>query len=646
MKLKKLIYILLVILLVPARFAVATEEYPYLPTFLKEEVIEFFDINTAGKTMLYERVNIYDDFDAWMIGWFDSECRIVAGITDTEDIIYYSASKFEEKVTDGKMVTPAKGEEIARAFLMRVMPQTAIKLVSSAAYEYTYSQTHNGIRLLGRDATVVVDKLTGEVVYYKGFGADKSNFELMEQLITPEHAFENFYENIGLELVYNTVFDHSVRMKRIRPMYILNRSKLAAIDAQTGQVADIVMRDYNYYYNDSYYDKKYYHDNNIFTQEKLFTEDGTVSASGYDVTGLLGNSRLGLSNDEYSAKITPGRLEFYSDGEGNSNMMAVLRIDIVPMKYAVNVLRFTEMFDSGNTEWLSQAECETPFIFARAYVCAETGRLIDYETVENRKYSSKLKPLFNKRIVDNFVKNMAGELSIKYYGMVQTDEEKHMVTYARYADGIRVIGEGVTVVYDASLRAVTDFSIVFSNRKLFPVSFMKNREQIKETVKQELKLELVYVDKNDETKFVVYDVVDKNIAFDPVTGNRLRPSENSFIGSCTIGSGEYMISGNAVFSMPPIIHLDKLCLPVDIIASALGYDITTAENEIVLSGRRDRIILSEDSTSCYINDEEFTLDIQPVNVSGTTYVSAGSLRTVFGMFVSWDTHTDKIYLVK
>lgn len=646
MKFKKLIYILLIILMIP--LSVPAEEYPYLPTSLKEDVISFFGINTAGKTMLYERVNIYDDFDAWMIGWFDDECKIIAGITDTEDIIYYSISRFDEATSMGQTVTPEKGEEIAREFLMRVMPRTAITLVSSAAYEYTYSQTHNGIRLLGRDATVVVDKMTGQVVYYKGFGVHSSSFEFMEQLITPEHAFENYYENIGLELVYNTVFDHSARIKRIRPMYILNRNNLTAIDAQTGENAKILMHDFNYYYNDSYYDERYYYDNNIYSEEKLFEPDGTVSASGYDVSEIFKIGHLALS-DEYSIRITPGNLRFYSDGEGNDSSIAVLRIDIVPMKHAVNVLKFSEMFDQGNEDLLSQIVCETPFVFARAYVDANNGRLIDYETVKNINYVSKLKPNFNRQTADNFVKTVAGDLPIKYHGMLKTGDDEYTVVYARYADGIRVIGEGVTVVYDAELRAVTDYSCIMSEIKLFPVSFMKTPEEIKETVKKELKLELFYVDKDEKTKFVVYDATDKNIAFDPVTGartDRLKWDGSSFIGSCSPGNEEYMMNGIAATGAPPIVYSDKLCLPLDVIAPGLGYMVTTTENDILLTGHKDEIKLTEESRICYINGEKLTLDLEPVKISDNIYISAGSLRTLFGMFLSWDTETDKINLIK
>ena len=647
MKLKKLIYIILILALLPV-FA-AAEEYPYLPTMLKEKVISVFGINTAGKTMLYERVNIYGDLDAWMIGWFDSNQKIVTGITDSEDIIYYSISQFEgvSAPSGTAEISTTEGETKARSFLNLIMPNAEFKLVAANAYEYTFSQCHNGIRILGREATVVVDKQNGNVSYYKGFGQTDSSFELMERLISPEHAFEIYYENIGLELVYNTVFDDRARIKTVRPMYILNRSNFEVIDAQTGEISDVVMYDYNYYYNDSYYDKKYYYDNNIHTEEKRFRADGSVSASGYDVSELFNLPQLNLS-EGYSSKITPGRLEYYSDAVGNLNSCPALQIDIVPLKHSVSVLKFAEMFEDGNTEWLSTVNCDTPLIFARAYVEADTGRLLDYETVENNGYNSE-NGNFDKAEVDSFIADVAGDLLLKHYGTYQTDSLKHHLSYARYIDGVRVIGEGASVVYDSRLGAVTDYSLIITDSEFLPVPFMKTPQQIKQAVKNELSLELFYVDKDENTKYVIYDATDKNIAFDPVTGvrtDRLKGDDISVIASCGVGSDNYMLNGISHTAPPPVISSDRLFLPIELICESIGYDMQVIDGNITLSREGNMINFSEKDNTSIVNGTQITLDLPPVNISGDMYVSVQSVRNIFGIFVRWDPDTNLIHMIK
>ena len=212
MKLKKIIYILLILTLLPLNIF-AREEYPYLPTFLKDKVIKTFGIEIEDKTQLYEKVSIYGTFDAWMIAWFNDKQKIITGITDTEDIIYYSVSGFEENedLSDGNEITSQQGEEIARGFISNILSWAEVKLVSSNAFEYKFAQTHNNIKILGREATVVVDKSTGKVSYYKGFGRTNPSFIEMTQIISKETAFNKFYmgNKIGVE-------DQAVRAFRIK----------------------------------------------------------------------------------------------------------------------------------------------------------------------------------------------------------------------------------------------------------------------------------------------------------------------------------------------------------------------------------------------------------------------------------------------
>lgn len=649
MKLKKLIYILLVIMLLPC-FA-AAEEYPLLPTFLKEKVIAAFGINTAGKTMLYEKVNIYEDFDAWMIGWFDNTTKIITGITDTEDIIYYNISGIgnTQLQTSGNPITAREGEKVASDFLKRIMPVAEPVLTGSKAFEYTFADSCNSIPILGREATVVVDKFSGKVIYYKGFGQTECGFiKLSEGMITPEHAFEKFYENIGLELVYNIVFDHSARTKAVRPMYILNRSDYRVVDAESGKIVNIAMLDYNYYYNDDFFNPNYYYDNNIYTDELLFTPDGSVSASGYKISDFLNMPGLNLS-EGYCARVVPGKLSYYTGSDGYAQTRDALRLDIVPTSHAIDIYKFCDKFDSGNPEWFKTVDCDTPLVFARAYVDAHTGRLLDFESVKNASFTAHTPIPVSSTEIDAFVRISAGDEALKYYGMQNPGDGLSHIVYARYSSGARVIGEGASVIYDESLGSITDYTLSVSDTDFLSPAFMKTPEQMKELVKKELSLSLFYVDKNKHSKFVVYDVNSRNIAFDPLTGDRVDRLENRvspIIVVCTVGETGYTLNGSLFTAPAPTISFDKLYVPVSVIAAALGYTISAEQNGVVLSDGKETVTLFPDNSICLLNSENFTLDSPPISRPETTYVSAGTLRSLFGMFIRWDSDTGKIYLIK
>ncbi len=647
MKLKKLIYILLILAILPC--SALAEDYPFLPTMLKEKLISAFGINTAGKTMLYEKVNIYEDFDAWMIGWFDSGTKIIAGITDTEDIIYYSVSGLggTHLSGNGKGISLEDGEKIATSFLASIMPRAELKLLSAKAFEYTFTDSYHLIPIAGRQATVVVDKLSGEVIYYKGFGQTDCSFStLTEGLITPEHAFEKFYENIGLELVYNTVLDHHTRIRAVRPTYILNRSDFKAVNAQNGNISRISMHDYNYYYNDDFFNPNYYYDNNIFTDEASFTPDGSVSASDFKISSLLDTPGLNLS-DGYCAKVVPGRLNYYRSADGSENRVATLRVDVVPVSHAIDIYKFCDKFDSGNLEWFNTLNCETPFVFARAYVEPQSGRILDFETVKNLSFSVSGNFDVPADEIEKFVHNSAGGNTLKFYGAQTSGGIAHL-TYARYENGIRVIGEGASVIYDRALGCITDYTLSVSTGEFPDKAFMKTHDQMKEYVKDQLKLGLFYVDKNENTKFVVYDAVNKNIAFDPLTGQRIDRigSASPVIALLRVGDSNYTLNGIPFSSAAPVISSGKLFVPANVIATALGYSINSSADTFTVSDGKDNIILTPGSKDCRINGENITLDTSPITISETLYVSAASIRELFGLFVSWDTITNKIYLIK
>ncbi|MBR5586775.1 MAG: copper amine oxidase N-terminal domain-containing protein [Clostridia bacterium] len=644
MKFKKLIVILLISLLLPL-FAVA-EEYPYLPTNLKEQVISTFDIDITDKTQLYEKVNIYGDLDAWMIGWFNDNLKIITGITDLGDIIYYSISEFtESSPLPGKEISVQAGERFAREFLAKIMPETELKLLGYNAYEYTFAESHNSIPITGRTATVVVDKQSGEVTFYKGFGKANYNFEQLESLATPEHAFENFYNRIGFELVYNTIFDHSSRLKTVRPMYILNRSNFKAIDAQTGKIADIKMYDYNYYYADQYYDERYYFNNNIQTDEKIFTPDKVVY--NIDISKVTDSPFFSLSSG-YVAHLVSGKLSYYSNANGSENSYNAIQINYLPAIYSRHRENFVQMFDEGNIAWLQSHVCDTAFVFARAYIDAKTGTLLDYETVQNPDFSSSYLPRFSKSRVDRFVQTVAGGYSLRHYGTLQLGKHEQLLCYARYYGGVRIIGEGVCVVYNSFLREITDYCRVITSTDFIPTSFMKTHSEMKKFFKNELSLGLFYADKNENTKYVIYDATEPGIAFDPITGKRIdRPlsGSESIICTCSVGSEKYTLSGVPYISAPPVINSNKLFLPLDAIAPSLGYDISQQDGKTLLTRRDETITLSPNNSVCTAAGNSVELDIAPIEISGKVYISAQSMRTLFGLFINWDAEENLIYII-
>ena len=145
----------------------------------------------------------------------------------------------------------------------------------------------------------------------------------------------------------------------------------------------------------------------------------------------------------------------------------------------------------------------------------------------------------------------------------------------------------------------------------------------------------------------MYDAENINIAFDPVTGgriDRIKGEESPVICVCEVGKNEYSV-GEMNFTAPaPIVRSNKLLIPLKVIGTLLGYEISYQGKNIVIQNKDNLIILEKSSTAAQVNGEEIKLDISPVIMNGETYVSALSLRSLFGMYITWE--TDKIHLIK
>ena len=182
---KKFIVILLIFALLPfGVFAAKQPAYLVIPDRLLQISKAMLQIDDTDATLLYERVPITEEFGAWMVGWFWDNHKTVVGITDKGEIIYYNTAPLGPVAVypDGPQISKEEGYEIVLDFLKIIMQGRTWKLKSAGAYEYEFSETHNGIPIFGHDATVVVDKSSGKVVYYKGFSTYESSFEIIGKM--------------------------------------------------------------------------------------------------------------------------------------------------------------------------------------------------------------------------------------------------------------------------------------------------------------------------------------------------------------------------------------------------------------------------------------------------------------------------------
>ncbi len=642
---KKLILLLLIICI--PLCASAREEYPVLPDNLAKVCVARFGFDETGSRVLYEKVPITEDFSAWMIGWFWDDYKIVIGITDECDVIYFNRASLsvDSSFLSGDTISLEKASENASEFLTTALGAHKLRLTSSTGYTYNFSEFHNGIRVVGHDATVVVDKASGEVFYYKGFGKYNAEYKILERMVSKSSAFDAFFENSGLELVYSTNLDPVTRTKTNRPMYIFNNTTPVSVDAETGTIHPVLMYDYNYYYNDSYYDPKFSKDNSIDADEGIF-EAEYISSSDFGVQKLKNifyALRIG-----YGFRTVSGKMNF-----ANGKSVPALQIDIAPDAYKTRIAEFSNLYDRNDTNIIALNPTTKEYIFARAYVDAVTGEILKFTSIpnENFVYCKPHNYVYSKnprRITEFIVRATPKSEELRLFSQVSVNKHTEIYTYARYVNGARVIGEGVIIEFNHYANDITGFVSNMSLDGFVTLEGIKAASQMKEIIKSEIPFGLCYTDDGKGVKKVVFDFSEKSAAFDPVSGTPISAAGQTLPAQmiiCSIGSGSYNVNGNSVTANPPLALNNKVYMPLRFVSEILGFDISYKDGTATLVRGDDIISVSHETNISKTGGKTVILPEIPIVSDNSMYISSNSIRSIFGLHILWETESNKIFII-
>ena len=631
--------LLCIIFIISCFSLTAYADYPVIPESVVAECKIRFGVDDTGSRLLYEKINMGGDKYAWMLGWFWSDYKIVVGITDESDIVYYNRAPLGEEPEKTAVITPDEGLEIAENFLKKSVSKPNLTLISGKAYTYKFAEYYHGIRVISHDATVVVDKALGEVSYYKGFGSTDTGYNFMDGLISKDYAYNIYFDKIGFELVYSCKYSDDRRVKTARPMYIPNKLKNRAVDAENGNVVNIFMTDYNYYYNDLYYDGKYFRDNNISTDLGTFEKDSLADSSNSSyITNLVPSLKKG-----YIFKVMNGTFDY----DGGTSVPAY-QIDFVPSGYDTHIDGFINDYDKNIFDNIYKTDTELEFLYGRAYISAASGKIIKYDAVKNpkREKASEQPKDIPSRVNDILKFGTVNADKVKYFGDFYENEKTLVFCFARYENGVRAIGEGTLIKYDIDLNEITYLCENAVITKFPTVEYVRSAAEIANAEKGNMPFGICYVDGADGRKTAVYDILDNNAAFDPVTGNRIDLTDigdTSTLFVCAIDSTEYTVNGVKKTGPKPVIAGGTVYLPFRFVAENNGYEVSYKNNFVFAESNNDVIYFSLSSDTYYVNGKGSRLP-RSVMIGGTAYVSLSSVNALFGLHSNWDEETNSIFI--
>ncbi len=627
------------------------DEYPTIPEYIKNHAEEILGVDNTGASFLYEKIAVNDNVVTWMVGWFWDDYKIVAGITNNRDIIYYNKAVLGETFAESDVsgISTQQAYETALEFITKINPGKDIRFVNSKAYTYKFAEYKNGIRIFGHDASVVVDKSSGDVYYYNGFGKYECDFETVKTLISKEHAFDVYFDKIGMEAVYLVRRDNSDRWQSVRPVYILNRPENLAIDAQKPVMREFLMHDYNYYYSDDYVNSFYASDNCIDFDTGIFVKSEDI-AEDKAVSEKLRNLFYSLRNG-YVLDYSSGTYVFYDDINGK-NEIPCIAVDIYPQKNLVYGEKLKTLYETGDFLSLADYSTSLEYIYAKAYV-SSNGRLLGFDSVISDNYN----PLYSKedknlsgipQRVEEFVDRAFGKNEdLRLWDSYKENEYRISYTFARYKNGLRVIGEGVTVTYNAARGDISKCKVNLSTRQFPTVDGIKTSKEMKQFVKNEVDLNIAYVDFGDAKKIPVYQFDEKQACFDPFTGNRtdlldLGNVKKTFI--CNVGNPVYNINGHNVPASAPIYKNGSFYLPAELFAGELGFKTYRSEKTLKFVSGSDTIVVDTVSGISTVNGKIVTVETRFEYNDDELYVPLTFMTRIFGLQSWWDEDDGKIII--
>ena len=98
----------------------------------------------------------------------------------------------------------------------------------------------------------------------------------------------------------------------------------------------------------------------------------------------------------------------------------------------------------------------------------------------------------------------------------------------------------------------------------------------------------------------------------------------------------------------PIVRGDRTLIPVRAMIEALGGEVdwNSETQEVDLSMGTETIRLTIDSTTAYLNGEEYTLDVAPAVINDRTMIPVRFISESFGMSVNWEGESQRIIISK
>lgn len=465
---------------------------------------ELTDTIEKAKEILVIDSNFWNDFDynayenadgtRWNLNWRSTQddSQWLNAEVDQDGHIYSYTHYIMRNQEGLAQLRRASAQANSDSFLRQVLPDAYAEFVltddvsgSSNEFRFTYQQMRDGVPIKDALAYIAVNKYDGTVSSYylgRGVALHGETFPQKSGVLSLSQAQEALEKEIGVELIYRSVYDYKTKETTIFPMYRLTDEN-KVIDAKSGKA---------------------------LTLSQQINEFATM------------DSGAGARNDvAKSAELSPEELKavehlssLITKETADSAVRALIGNDL--NGYVLNSASLNK--DRQNRyQWrLNYKNGDDQYAYAA--VDAQSRQVLSYSNYDAA--NEETSAIDGTKIAQDFLAKAAPQ-QLKECQLLESDSEKQTYfAYQRIVNGIAFIDNGITISIDSKGKIISyNLNWLFDGD--FPsVNDVKTPAQAIAQMSDIAQYQLFYV--NDKTPLLVYDFADDaSVYLNPFTLERI-----------------------------------------------------------------------------------------------------------------------------
>ncbi len=403
-----------------------------------------------------------------------------------------------------------ESETIAKDFIQKALPTEYSNFVLSEkpstsldSYSFYFKYYKNDIPVIGVDANVIVNYITGDVTNFNTSYSSGIEFEESSGAISQEKAEDSFQKEIGLRKIYTYTMQEN-NADNVRMAYTTGVDSRFALNAKTGK------REWVGYYGSIYYGKAYAEDSagiqpleqaEIDAKSKLQSMNEAAKAA--QKLGLFPTKGVEMSyanlyerNDTSSGYLWA--LEFVSETE-------TYRVELDAM--SLELIGFYDYSHYGNYQSISQKNLDAAKKSAEEFI---------------KKYFAN---------DESKIKLNAAELE----AMLQRSSDTVTVVFERYEGDAFLLEDSITLGFSPSSEKIVSARKQWHNIRLPKPTKFADEKVVYDKIFTENTLQLVYQLQWSEQKQrneakLFYSIMNEEelpLRFAVTTGERILPVDRT-----------------------------------------------------------------------------------------------------------------------